>query len=215
MSITPSGMANHRIQLYSLTESDPTSDSIELNGITNYYSELPNEGDTEIWEIVNLTADAHPMHTHLTQFQLLNRQSFNTSNYNKAYAAAFPGGLFIPAYGPPLDYGTGNPRALGGNPDITLFLQNGIKLPLANEAGWKDTIMCPPGMVTRFVVRFAPRDKAINAADLYYDFDPFALGYGYVWHCHIVDHEDNEMMRPYAVVPKAGVMRTYVQGVDY
>jgi FtsP/CotA-like multicopper oxidase with cupredoxin domain len=189
--------------------------SITLNGVTNYYSELPNEGDTEIWEIVNLTADAHPMHTHLIQFQLMNRQNFNTSNYNKAYAAAFPGGLFIPAYGPPLNYATGNPRALGGNPNITPFLQGGIKPPLANEAGWKDTIMCPPGMVTRFVARFAPQDKAVNALDLNYAFDPNALGYGYVWHCHIVDHEDNEMMRPYKVVPKEGVIRTYIQGTDY
>jgi len=155
------------------------------------------------------------MHTHLIQFQLMNRQSFNTSNYNKAYAAAFPGGLFIPAYGPPLNYATGNPRALGGNPNITPFLQGGIKPPLANEAGWKDTIMCPPGMVTRFVARFAPQDKAINDPDPNYPFDPNAKGYGYVWHCHIVDHEDNEMMRPYKVVPKENLIRTYEQGIDY
>ena len=193
----------------------PDFNAVTLHDKTKYYSEMPNEGTTEVWEIVNLTADAHPMHTHLIQVQLLNRQNFNVSNYNKAYAAAFPGGLFIPAYGPPLNYRTGNARALGGNPDIKPFLQDGIKVPLANEAGWKDTVMCPPGMVTRFVARFAPQDKAINALDLNYAFDPFALGYGYVWHCHIVDHEDNEMMRPYAVVPKAGVTRTYIQGEDY
>jgi FtsP/CotA-like multicopper oxidase with cupredoxin domain len=189
--------------------------AVTLNGITNYYSELPNEGDTEIWEIVNLTADAHPMHTHLTQFQLMNRQTFNMNKYSAAYAAAFPGGVFIPGYGPPMDYTTGNPRALGGNPDITPFLQGKPIPPLTNEAGWKDTVMAPPGMVTRFVVRYAPQDKAINALDLYYSFDPNALGYGYVWHCHIVDHEDNEMMRPYKVVPNSDATRTYVQGVDY
>ena len=33
-------------------------------------SELPKEGETELWEIVNLTADAHPIHLHLVQFQL-------------------------------------------------------------------------------------------------------------------------------------------------
>ncbi len=188
---------------------------VTLGGITNYYSELPNEGDTEVWEIVNITADAHPIHTHLTQFQLMNRQMFNLSNYNKAYAAAFPGGVYIPSYGPPMDYYTGNTRALGGNPDITAFLQDGILRPLANEAGWKDTILCPPGMVTRFVVRYAPQDKAINALDLNYAFDPNALNHGYVWHCHIVDHEDNEMMRPLKVIPKTGVNRTYIQGQDY
>ena len=45
-----------------------------------------------MWEIVNITADAHPMHTHLVQFQLMNRQVFDTAKYTAAYNAAFPGG---------------------------------------------------------------------------------------------------------------------------
>jgi spore coat protein A len=187
---------------------------VTLNGITDYYSEIPNEGDTEVWEIVNLTADAHPMHTHLTQFQLINRQNFNTNKYNAAYAAAFPGGVFVPAYGPPLDYNTGNVRALGGNPDITPFLQGPATPPDPNEAGWKDTVKAFPGQVTRFAVRYAPMDKPINDDNLYYPFDPNALGHGFVWHCHIVDHEDNEMMRPYMVNAK-NVDRDYDQGPDY
>jgi len=54
--------------------------------------------------------------------------------------------------------------------------------PAANEAGWKDTVQAHPGMVTRIIARFE--------------------GYPgrYVWHCHILEHEDNEMMRPYEVV---------------
>ncbi len=193
----------------------PDFTGITVGGITTYYSELPNEGDTEIWEIVNLTADAHPIHTHLTQFQLMNRQNFNVNKYNKAYAAAFPGGVYMGGYGPPLDYNTGNPRALGGNPDIVPHLQGPPRPPNPNEAGWKDTVSMLPGQVTRIVVRYVPQDKAINAPDLYYPFDPNVFGHGYVWHCHIIDHEDNEMMRPYVVVPKAGVTRTYVQGTDY
>lgn len=188
---------------------------ITIGGVTNYYSELPQEGDTEVWEIVNMTADAHPIHTHLTQFQLINRQNFNVDRYSAAYAAAFPGGVFKPAFGPPLDYAAGNPRALGGNPDVTPFLHGKPMAPFANEAGWKDTIQAQPGQVTRLAIRFAPGDKPLNDPDLSYPFDPFAAGHGYVWHCHIVDHEDNEMMRPYAVAPKSGVTRTYVQGVDY
>ena len=189
-----------------------------------YFSEVPNEGDTEVWEIVNLTADAHPIHTHLTQFQLINRQAFNLSKYNAAYAAAFPGGLFIPAFGPPANYTTGMTfgavpvqvtNFLGGNPDITKYLQGPVMPPLPNEAGWKDTVIMYPGQVTRIAVRFAPMNKAINDSDLTYPFDPNVLGHGFVWHCHIVDHEDNEMMRPYAVTPKAGATRTYVQGTDY
>jgi spore coat protein A len=194
----------------------------------NYLSELPNEGDTEIWEIVNMTMDAHPIHTHLAQFQLLSRQNYNTNKYTKAYAAAFPGGydytmkasvsmgVFIPAFGPPLDYNTGNSRALGGNPDITPFLQGPVQPPLPKENGWKDTVMALPGQVTRFIIRWAPQDLAANTPpdQAHLPFDPRALGGGYVWHCHIVDHEDNEMMRPDEIVPNTN-SRSYVQGVDY
>jgi len=203
--------------------------AVTVGGVTEYYSELPNEGDTEVWEIVNLTADAHPIHTHLTQVQLVNRQGLNVNKYNGAYAAAFPGssmidpmtglpyppGVYIPAFGPPLDYNTGNPRALGGNPDIVRFLQGPVRPPSANEAGWKDTVIMFPGEVTRIAVRFAPMDKPINDPNLNYPFDPDASGHGFVWHCHIVDHEDNEMMRPYKVTPKGGATRTYIQGTDY
>ncbi len=56
--------------------------------------------------------------------------------------------------------------------------------PEASEAGWKDTVRAQPGMVTRIIVHFE--------------------GYAgrYVWHCHILEHEDNEMMRPYEVIAK-------------
>jgi spore coat protein A, manganese oxidase len=54
--------------------------------------------------------------------------------------------------------------------------------PDANESGWKDTVRADPGMVTRIIVRF----------------EGFAGRY--VWHCHLLEHEDNEMMRPYDVI---------------
>ena len=56
--------------------------------------------------------------------------------------------------------------------------------PDPNEMGWKDTVRADAGMVTRIIVRFE--------------------GYTgrYVWHCHILEHEDNEMMRPFDVLPK-------------
>ncbi len=198
----------------------PDFTPITTGNMTTYYSELPQESDTELWEIVNLTADAHPIHMHLVQFQLMNRQPFNTNSYNAAYAAAFPGGLFVPAFGPPKSYdAASNPLSggkYGGNPDVTPSLQNLAIPPRPNEAGWKDTIMALPGQVTRIMVRFAPTDMPTNtpADQLYYPFNPDG-GHGYVWHCHIIDHEDNEMMRPYSVVAKQGVTRTYIQGINY
>jgi spore coat protein A, manganese oxidase len=54
--------------------------------------------------------------------------------------------------------------------------------PAACEAGWKDVVQCPPGMVTRIIIPFQ--------------------GYAgrYVWHCHILEHEANDMMRPYSIL---------------
>ena len=62
-------------------------------------------------------------------------------------------------------------------------LINGPALPPeANEMGWKDTVKAYPGTVTRIIVKFDRPGR-------------------YVWHCHMLDHEDNEMMRPIEVLP--------------
>jgi len=55
--------------------------------------------------------------------------------------------------------------------------------PPAHEAGWKDTVRADPGMVTRIAMRFEGEPGR------------------YVWHCHYLEHEDNEMMRPYQLLP--------------
>jgi spore coat protein A len=172
------------------------------DGQGNYVTETPQVGATEVWQIINLTADAHPIHLHLVQFQLVSRQKFNVNRYSKAYNALFPGGVFVGAYGPPLDYVTGNPVALGGNPDVTPFLQGAVRPPAPNEVGWKDTVIMYPGEVTTIVARWAPTDVLVGATQKgvnQFAFDPTG-GPGYVWHCHIIDHEDNEMMRPQKVI---------------
>lgn len=202
---------------------------ISFGGKTLGYSELMREGDAEVWEIVNMTADAHPIHTHLVDMQIINRQSFDADGYATGYAATFPaaewrgrsyaGGEYVPGFGPPLDYATGNPRALGGNPDITPFLTGALQPPAPEEAGWKDTITAPPSQVTRVVVRFGPSDAPLDAPAeaRVYPFDPSGNA-GYVWHCHITPHEDNEMMRPFALTPNPAVpvdQRPLQQGRDY
>jgi len=216
----------------------PIVGSTLING--NWLTEFPNEGDVEVWEIVNLTADTHPIHLHAIQFQLIDRQAIDINAYTAAYDGAFindvgaidpmtgqpyPNGVFIPGYGPPLDYFTGNPSGkLGGNPDPVLL---GAPIPaLAPEQGWKDTVMMHPGERTRIAVRWGPQhvllgdpatftfrpDAPVNPGDPVGD----QMAGVYVWHCHITDHEDNEMMRPDVVVSTVpDEDRTYVQGVDY
>jgi FtsP/CotA-like multicopper oxidase with cupredoxin domain len=196
-------------------DGSPIDDSTLVNG--NWLTELPDEGDIEIWEIINLTMDSHPIHLHGVQFQLVDRQAIDMKNYMITYDAAFPGGVYIPGYGPPLNYFGGNPRALGGNPDPVLA---GAPIPpLSYEAGWKDTVIMHPGEKTRIAVRIGPQDVPLGTVASF-AFDPSApVSPGnpgvYVWHCHITDHEDNEMMRPYQFLPNPAAGRTYVQGMDY
>jgi hypothetical protein len=194
----------------------PDFTPISVGDSTAGYSELPKEGETEIWEIVNTTADAHPIHLHLVQFQLISRQNYDTRKFMAAYAQAY-GGIVVDGFGPPNDYNVPNADgAVGGNPAVGSHLKGPAKPPSANEAGWKDTVMMLPGQVTRIAVRWAPMSLPAStpAADAFYAFNPDG-GHGYVWHCHIIDHEDNEMMRPTSVQPNDAAIRSYVKGVDY
>ena len=182
-------------------------------------TETPQEGSTELWEVANLTGDAHPIHIHLIQFQVISRQAFDVDSYLTDWMAAFPGGTFngfnfppgiyIPGFGPPLTYNVLNSAgALGGNLnfDAAKYLQQGacaggacpLRAPEALDSGWKDTIKMFPGEITRIAVRWAPQDIAANATRAgtdYFPFDPTNAP-GYIEHCHILDHEDNEFMRP-------------------
>jgi spore coat protein A, manganese oxidase len=177
-----------------------------ITGFTTRDSEQPVVGDTELWEIINITADAHPMHTHLASFQIVNRQAFQASKWTNIYTNALAAAAILDGQGPPNLYLTRNADgAIGGNPPIGPYLQaKKLTLPLPYENGWKDTAIMYPGEVTRIMVRWTPTDIAVNdetPGTSQYPFNPTVLvnGVGYVWHCHIVDHEDNEMMRPYVL----------------
>ncbi len=149
-------------------------------------TETPQVGSTEDWQFVNMTADTHPMHLHLVQFQVVSRQAFNVKQYTKDWTAINGA--------PPLNHPT-------TSLPVTPYLQGKPALPALNDLGWKDTIQTNSGEVTTIRVRYAPLD-AVGATPgvNQYPFDP-TIGPGYVWHCHIIDHEDNEMMRPFTVTP--------------
>ena len=156
-------------------------------------SELPLVGSTEKWEIVNLTGDTHPIHLHLVQFQISSRQAFRAEDYMQKW---------IEINGePPLDHPT---EVL----PVCDYLEGSPIPPDANEAGWKDTIRANPGEVTTILIRFAPQDADPDLAKPGMNLFPFnpSSGPGYVWHCHIIDHEDNEMMRPYKVISNNDMM---------
>ena len=142
-------------------------------------SEQPHLGTTEDWVIINLTTHAHPIHLHLVQFQLVSRQAINVTNYKKDWE--------MKNGEPPFNHST-----IAVSP--TAYLIGSAAGAPPQEHGWKDTINMNPGEVTIIRVRFAPIDK-----NRVYSFNA-AAGPGYVWHCHMIDHEDNQMMRPYKIV---------------
>ena len=141
-------------------------------------SEKPQVGTTEEWIIVNPTMNTHPIHLHLVEFQLVSRQTLASIPYQNTW--------YRLNGEPPLNHTTISV------PDFESYLVGAPTKPAANEQCWKDTIQAEAGSVTTIRVRFSPQD------DSSYSFDP-TIGPGYVWHCHILDHEDNEMMRPYIV----------------
>jgi FtsP/CotA-like multicopper oxidase with cupredoxin domain len=149
-------------------------------------TETPVMGTTELWKIVNLTEDAHPIHVHLVQFWLQSRQEFDKDEYQKEYDEE---NTEIPV---PMDkdYHT---------VDVEKYLEGEARGPEPNETGLKDVYVVYPGEVTTFLIKFAPLDRDSFA------FDP-TEGPGYVFHCHILDHKDNEMMRPYNVLPKTSTV---------
>jgi FtsP/CotA-like multicopper oxidase with cupredoxin domain len=114
-------------------------------------SENPNTGDTEVWELYNTTADAHPMHIHEITFEVVNREGLVTTGEE-------------------------------GEVVQPIQLTGEITSPEAWEIGLKDTVIAYPGQVTRLRGQFRTPGQ-------------------FVWHCHIVEHEDNEMMRPYRIGP--------------
>ena len=186
----PTLIADSPARILTLTEvmgpAGPVEILLDGQKWSAYISERSRVGSTEDWIIVNPTADTHPIHLHLVQFEVISRQGFQVNKYMKDWTAL--NGM------PPLLNPTVNV------PSITPYLTGKVQAPAANEMGWKDTVQAPTGMVTIIRVRFAPLDVTSSTPGVnQYPFDP-TVGPGYVWHCHILDHEDNEMMRPYLVV---------------
>jgi FtsP/CotA-like multicopper oxidase with cupredoxin domain len=130
---------------------------------------------TEQWTIVNRTADSHPIHLHQTQFRVISRAPIDLAGYDAALARCNPKGMMMTETDAML-----RPNC-PPNPD-TFVVPPGFQGPFAWEAGQKDTLQTNPGEITKL--------------QAYFDIPGL-----YVWHCHILSHEDNEMMRPLCVSP--------------
>jgi spore coat protein A len=139
------------LELYKVPD-DCTGQRWSINGLRfSDITEYPQMGSTEIWTWVNRSGFVHPMHMHLVQFQVLDRQPFVLVDGN------------IQTTGPRVP-------------------------PDSSEAGWKDTTPVRPLEMVRVICRFE-------------DY----MG-KYPYHCHILEHEEHEMMRQFQVVAPTAVM---------
>jgi FtsP/CotA-like multicopper oxidase with cupredoxin domain len=170
-------------------------------------TELPLVGSTEEWDIIH-TADPrqddqdknfHQIHIHLLEFQVLNRQPFNAAAYRAEWHRV-NGHMPVtrPIVVDPAPFFTGPAVAVA-----------------PYETGWKDTFQAMPSMINRIIVRWAPQEVTSSTPGVnQYSIDPTAFpdnvkGPGYVWHCHIVGHEDFDMLR------QLGVVNLWKSGVSY
>ncbi len=122
---------------------------------------FPMLGEDEVWQLINLTGDTHPIHVHLDPFQILARRPIRYE---------------IP------DGGIGE-RDLAAT--VTLERDPDDELDHAiddNERGLKDTIRVNPNEIVEIAVHFNTYSGR------------------YMYHCHILEHEDRDMMRPFVTM---------------
>lgn len=131
--------------------------------------------DVEDWIIINNTVDMHPMHLHLVHFEVVEKGSIAPGAYTPADGA---GGM------PTVTAGGLRPST---NPDGTPADSKSPYILQAHEQGHKDTVRVPPTdelLGSQGYVRIRAKFDRIGT---------------YMWHCHILAHEDHEMMRPFRV----------------
>jgi o-aminophenol oxidase len=123
---------------------------------------FPVLGRHEVWQLINLTEDTHPIHIHLDPFHILRR---------RAITYAIPEG------------GIGE---LDISVTVTIGDEGDDALQHAvddNERGLKDTVRVNPNEIVELAVRFN------------------TYAGRYMYHCHILEHEDRDMMRPFVTMP--------------
>jgi spore coat protein A, manganese oxidase len=143
-------------------------------------------GSTEQWDLLNIGGGSHQVHLHLIEFQVVDRQNIDTAAYLRQW------------------------QLLNGQRPVTRpitvdpapFLLGSPTPALPYETGWKDTVRAAGNQLTRIIARWAPQETpsgGVAPGQNQFPIDP-TVGPGYVWHCHVLGHEDNDMMRPLKLV---------------
>ncbi|CAN4124931.1 unnamed protein product [Withania somnifera] len=148
---------------------EPTHLYINGKSFEAAVTEMPRVGTSEIWNIINLTEDNHPLHIHLGLFVVLEQRELVNEEEFKGCMMKWNDAIKCKI----------SKYSKGKRTEVPL-----------HEKGWKNVYKMMPGHVTKILVKFS----FIHSNESY-PFDATAEP-GYVYHCHILDHEDNVMMRP-------------------
>lgn len=176
VATTAEATVSRFIVLYENTTASGEPLNLHINGkrLEDPVTETPKPGSTEQWEVINLTGDNHPFHTHLGSIQAVRaRQLLNFTAFtdcmlrvNDAVKCNIQGHI-------------------NGAPEF--------KTPY-HERTWKNVVKIEPGTMTTVIIKFN-----LIVGNAPYPFDATAEP-GYVYHCHILDHEDNAMIRPLKLI---------------
>ena len=140
----------------------------------------PKAGATERWRFVNVTPDTHPIHVHLVHFEIVDRWYFDAVAYKAANIDPDPSKVLDPS---PF-------RIAAADPERVLVLPN-EQLTASGPGAPKDVVRVEHSTVTEIILRFDLPSGTVTTP---------GEKFRYVTHCHILEHEDNEMMRPFDVV---------------
>ena len=182
---TPGDVATDR--LITLTEPDPANPGQLVTRTWATAAKLfhdrgtfdVNVGEIEVWKVVNLSPDTHPFHVHLVEFQVLGRNS-----------ASDPATVPNPDT---LDWTHFDPEDPSTAVMVTLDEENPID---AADIAWKDVVRVNPGELVRLAMPFGTIDPDNDTIR------PKTFLGRYMYHCHILEHEDHDMMRHFWVRPK-------------
>ncbi|MCG6880030.1 MAG: multicopper oxidase domain-containing protein [Deltaproteobacteria bacterium] len=166
---------------------DPTANPARSNGIGFSYIDPPAEifrrGEIQLWKVTHNGVDTHPIHIHLNNAQIINRVGWDGT------------------IKPPEPYERGWKETIRMNPLEVIFIAQKADLPT------------PPFAVPYSIRPYSPSQPLGSTAD-FTNIDPktgqpitttptvnslYNFGHEYVWHCHILGHEENDMMRPIKV----------------
>lgn len=158
---------------YTTEDDEPTHLYLNAKPYDAPVTETPRVGSTEVWYVINLTEDNHPLHIHLGLFRVLDQTALvKPEEFTECMTKK--------------------------NDAVKCHLQKhvrGKKVAVEDhEKGWKNVFKMIPGHVTKIAVRFSHIHNNES-----YAFDATAEP-GYIYHCHVLDHEDNAMMRPLKLI---------------